>query len=49
MSNANHNVRASLQAVRVNTASYDGRKGHMKKALVRARRRLDKALARETV
>jgi hypothetical protein len=44
--NVAHNVRATLHAVRLNTASYDGRKGHMKKALVRARRRLGKALAR---
>lgn len=43
---SNHNVRKALKAVRFNRASYDGRKAGMKKALVRAERRLGHALAR---
>jgi hypothetical protein len=42
-----HAVRAALKTVRETRASYDGRKKGMKKALVRAERRLGKALARE--
>jgi hypothetical protein len=43
---SNTNVRKALKAVRFNRASYDGRKAGMKKALVRAERRLGQALAR---
>lgn len=44
MSTSNR-VRGALKTVRMTRASYDGRKKGMKKALVRAERRLGKALA----
>jgi hypothetical protein len=47
--NPSHTVRSALRTVRLLCASYDGRKGYMKKALAKARRRAGKALAREVV